>query len=119
MIEILIWIFSIISIITILYVLICWYFSRVLLYPHRQPIIANPEDYDMKYEDINFKSQDGVNLKGWFMKGTSNRLIVMTHPATFNRHGFIAKNQGFMKVTKLNVDYLKPLKPYITRDILF
>lgn len=85
---------------------IIYYFSGLLLYPNRQPIVHVPSEYGLEYEDISFTSIDGINLKGWLIPGTSDKLIIMTHPMTFNRHGFLAKNQGFMKITKLDVDFL-------------
>jgi alpha/beta superfamily hydrolase len=91
----------------LLYAAICFMFSGLLVHSHRQPVIRNPKDYGMPYEDIAFKSTDGLNLKGWYIPGKSQGLIIITHPFPFNRHGFETKNQSFMTRIKTNVDLLK------------
>jgi pimeloyl-ACP methyl ester carboxylesterase len=84
-------------------------FSNTVLYSRRQPIVRTPREYGMAYEDIQFKSSDGLVLKGWFIPvaGASDKAIIMTHPLPFNRHGFIAKNQGFPPLCNIDVDLLK------------
>jgi len=46
-------------------------------------------------------------LKGWLIPARSEKLIIMTHPFTFNRHGFLVKNQGLMTRLRPDVDLLK------------
>jgi pimeloyl-ACP methyl ester carboxylesterase len=48
-------------------------------------------------------------MKGWFIPvaGVKDKAIIMTHPLPFNRHGFVAKNQGFPPLCTINVDLLK------------
>ena len=94
-----------------------YFFSSLLLYANRQPIVKLPNDYGMKYEDIEFKSSDGLNLKGWLIEGTTDKIVNMTHPWLFNRHGFLAKYQGPIKyltfgkgTLKPDVDFLKTAK---------
>jgi len=43
--------------------------AKSLLQPKRHPITKNPEDYQMNYQNIEFKSIDGVKLKGWLISG--------------------------------------------------
>jgi len=40
--------------------------SSRLLNPPRQPIVITPKEYGLNYEDVEFKSTDGINLKGLF-----------------------------------------------------
>ena len=77
------------------------------MYSHRQPIVKTPKEYGMKYEDIEFKSTDGLTLKGWFIPGKSDKTLIITHPFLFNRHGFITKNQGWLTRFSTDVDLLK------------
>jgi pimeloyl-ACP methyl ester carboxylesterase len=86
------------------------YLANSLLIPKRHPIKKNPGDYGMEYEDIGFKSLDGVNLRGWYIPGASGKLIVMTNPMPFSRYGFSADYQGVFKITKLEVELLKTVK---------
>jgi alpha/beta superfamily hydrolase len=86
---------------------VCFVFSSLILHSHRQPIVRSPSDYGLGFERIEFKSADGLNLKGWFIPGETEKTVIVTHPFPFNRHGFVAKNQGPLKLFKTNVDLLK------------
>ena len=94
--------------------LIGYIFSSIVLYSRRQPIVKTPADYGLKFEDIQFKATDGLNLKGWYIPAGSTatatepkQVVILTHPMTFNRHGFVVKNQGFPPIALTNVDLLK------------
>jgi pimeloyl-ACP methyl ester carboxylesterase len=66
----------------------------------------------MAYEDVSFKSTDGLNIQGWLIpsaNGNTEKFIIMTHPMPMNRHGFLAKNQGFPPLFKTDVDLLKTI----------
>ena len=67
-------------------------FSSIVLYARRQPVVKTPEDYDLDYEEVEFKGTDGVNLKGWYIPvgklapdAEPREVIILTHPMTFNR----------------------------------
>jgi len=82
-------------------------FSGLIIHSRRQPIVKTPADYGMAYEDVEFTSTDGVRLSGWFIPADESRsVIVVTHPFPFNRHGFIARNQGFPPLAWTDVDLL-------------
>lgn len=94
--------------------LVGYIFSSIVLYSRRQPIELTPEDYNLDYEEVEFKATDGVTLRGWFLpaeKRSSDaepkEVIILTHPMTFNRHGFVVENQGFPPIAKTAVDLLK------------
>lgn len=89
-----------------------WYFSRIILRSRRQSLTRTPSDYGMGYEDVEFRSTDGLRLKGWFIpaSGQSRGVIVVTHPFPFNRHGFVAKGQGFPPISHTDVDLLKTME---------
>jgi pimeloyl-ACP methyl ester carboxylesterase len=88
-------------------------FSGITLFSIRQPIVTTPKDYGLEYEDVAFKSTDGLALKGWFIPAESgpgdgpDKVIILTHPMTFNRHGFLVKNQGWLPLFKTDVDLLQ------------
>jgi uncharacterized protein len=84
--------------------------TKALFSPRRQPLVKNPEDYGMKYENIEFLSPDGLKLEGWFIPGKSDKLIIITHPSPFNRYGFSIKHQGFFKISDIGVELLKTAK---------
>jgi len=70
-----------------------WYFSGRLLYPEPQECpkdhflyCGDPSELKLAWEDVSFKSNDGVNLSGWFIpSGKSDRAIIMVHGITANR----------------------------------
>ena len=86
---------------------LCFMFSSFILHSHRQPVVRSPKDYGLEFENVEFKSADGLKLKGWFIPGEHEKVVVVTHPFPFNRHGFLAANQGWLKLFKTDVDLLK------------
>jgi len=86
------------------------FLAKALIYPPRRPIIKKPSDYGMEYQNIDFKSKDGTNLKAWYIQGLSDKLIIMTHPMPFNRYGFHTKGQGLFKISDVEVELLKTVK---------
>lgn len=87
-------------------------FSGIVIHSRRQPIVRTPQEYGLSYQDVEFKSTDGLTLKGWFIPAPSavtDRVIIVTHPMPMNRHGFLARNQGFPPMFRTDVDLLKTL----------
>ena len=97
----------IISSILTAYLAICLFFSETILHPRRQPLVKNPRDYGMGYENVEFESSDGLKLKGWLIPGASDRIIVIAHPGSFNRCGTSVRHQGFFKFAVKDVEFLK------------
>lgn len=54
----------------------------------RTPVLRRPSDYDMAYEDVFFPAMDGTVIEGWFIPGTSNKIIICNHFKGANRYGF-------------------------------
>jgi dipeptidyl aminopeptidase/acylaminoacyl peptidase len=86
------------------------FLAKSLIKPTRQPVVKNPKDYGMDYKNIEYKTADGVLIKGWLIPGKSDKLIIMTHPMPFTRYGFSVKHQGFFKITKREVELLNTVK---------
>jgi pimeloyl-ACP methyl ester carboxylesterase len=54
----------------------------------RAPLLRNPGDVGLAFEDVTFPALDGVPLEAWFIpKAGSDKLIVVNHPRGFNRYG--------------------------------
>jgi pimeloyl-ACP methyl ester carboxylesterase len=98
---------------------ISYIFSSIILHALRQPIVTTPADYGLDYEDVEFKSTDGLKLKGWFIPaeptGEQDKVVILTHPFPFNRHGFLVKNQGPLPLFKPDVDLLQ-ITPALHRE---
>jgi hypothetical protein len=85
-------------------------FAKTLVRANRQPIIKTPADYGMKFDKVEFKSEDGVTLRGWLIPGTRDTLCIMTHPMNFTKYGYSVENQGRFKITNIEVEFLKTVK---------
>jgi len=59
----------------------------------RQQILKNPADYGLNYQDIEFSSSDGINLKGWWIPNQSKTTIIITHGYGANRAGWSGKDK--------------------------
>ena len=42
------------------------------------PVVENPSDLGLTYEEVRFNSSDGVELEGWFIPGNTNEGIVLS-----------------------------------------
>ena len=106
------WLFVIIGIIVlgIVYVVICYAFANLLLYPKRQPVVRSPNEYGLKYENVEFKSTDGLKLRGWFIPGKVSKAVIVTHPMFCNRHGYLARYQSRLASVKTDIDLLASIK---------
>jgi alpha/beta superfamily hydrolase len=85
-------------------------FSGIVIHSRRQPIVQTPEKFNLTYEDVEFKSTDGLIIRGWFIpaeSGRTDKVILLTHPMPMYRHGFLAKNQGFPSMFKTDIDLLR------------
>ena len=43
------------------------------------PLFDNPREYGLEYEDITFKTADGLTLSGWLVKGGTDMIIIQSH----------------------------------------
>lgn len=78
--------------------------------PPRSPLIRNPADYDMDYEDVFFPALDGVPLEAWFIPANSDRLIICNHPMTMNRYGYPGHLDPWKQFNDVEVDLNKIYK---------
>ena len=54
----------------------------------RNPVIRTPKETGLDYEDVSFKSLDGVNLKGWYIPSeNSDKLVIFNHFMLGNKAG--------------------------------
>ncbi len=55
------------------------YYEHSKVYRPRDNLVAFPDNYNIEFEDISFSSRDKVLLNGWFIRGTSDRVILFCH----------------------------------------
>ncbi|APU15394.1 Alpha/beta hydrolase family [Actinoalloteichus sp. GBA129-24] len=78
----------------------------------RSPLLKNPGDYGLGYENITFPSLDGTPLEAWWIpREGSKKLIIANHPLWFSRYGLPAhlepwKSIGAATGNDFEVDYV-------------
>ena len=83
----------------------------LLLVDHPTPILETPKDYGMDYQDVKFKSEDGIELAAWFIPAEgSDKLIICNHPSTFNRYGFPGHKEPWSNFADIEVKQIKVYK---------
>lgn len=55
------------------------FYEHFKVYRPRDNLVAFPDNYNIEFEDVNFSSRDKVLLNGWFIKGTSGKVILFCH----------------------------------------
>ena len=72
--------------------------SDLMIKPGKSPVFETPEAYGLDYEDVNFKTSDGVTLSGWLVKGGTDKVIVQSHfGVQCSRCGYTQEGKGMMK----------------------
>ena len=89
---------------------VVWACSRIakkVLHPtaKRKPLDVWPDQFKLPYENIYFKKEDGITIKGWFLPNTtSDKTIILMHGWGMNR-GDIFKNTYFLYDLGYNLMY--------------
>ena len=75
------------------------------------PVFENPKDYGLDYEDVQFTTADGIKLKGWLVKGGTDKIIVQSHfGVQSSRSGYTPKGKGMVKMWNEDISFLKHVK---------
>lgn len=72
-----------------IFVIIPLYASRTGVYPIRYPISVTPGEMGIAFEDVSFTTEDGVDLKGWYVPSQNGAAIIALHGFNGNRTGVI------------------------------
>jgi len=70
--------------------------ERTTLHPPRRALGPTPAARGMSYDDVSFKTSDGLTLRGWWIPGTRDQTVVMVHGLSNNR------SEGFDKAGYLH-----------------
>ena len=72
--------------------------SDLMIKPGKSPVFETPDKYDLSYEDVSFKTSDGVTLSGWLVNGQKDKVIIQSHfGVQCSRCGFTQEGKGMMK----------------------
>jgi dienelactone hydrolase len=106
------WLFLLSGIVAGLAGSIAIFFARRMTNPPRQRLWATPRDLQLGYEEAQFKAQDGVGLKGWFIPAGSDSsrkgaAIILVHGWLWNRLGEPAEDALSKIIGATPVDLLR------------
>ena len=77
--------------------------SDMMIKPGKSPVFETPDQYGLDYEDVTFKTDDGVTLSGWLVKGNTNKVIIQSHfGVQCSRSGFTVEGKGMMEKSLWN-----------------
>jgi alpha/beta superfamily hydrolase len=89
------------------YALLCYFISRTIIHLDRQPVPKTPKDYGMNFQNVEFKTADGVKIKGWLIPSTSNKLVIITHVGGLTKYGSTKKFKSVSKLYNEEIEFLK------------
>ncbi|MEO1522795.1 MAG: alpha/beta fold hydrolase [Cyanobacteria bacterium J06633_2] len=85
--------------------------SNMMVKPFQSPLFDSPTNYNLDYEDVEFKARDGVTLRGWLINGGKERVIIQSHfGVQCNRGGWSPKGKGPIKPWKEDIKFLRQAK---------
>ncbi|MCX6000034.1 MAG: hypothetical protein NTU41_10740, partial [Chloroflexi bacterium] len=93
--------------VALIYLLLSYYLAGTIIHLNRQPVPRNPGHYGMGFEDIEFRTSDGVNIKGWLISGSSKKLVIMTHVGGLTRYGSTIAYKNLTKLYDKEIEFLK------------
>lgn len=107
MLETILIVLLVLALIVLLTVLWCARAAKKVLHPEskRKPLDVWPDQYKLPYENIYFKTQDHILIKGWFIPNPqSDKTIILMHGWGMNR-GDVFKNTYFLHDLGYNLMY--------------
>jgi esterase/lipase len=87
--------------------------SDLMIKPGKSPVFESPSQYNLNYENVTFKTSDGISISAWLIKGDSDKVIIQSHfGVQCCRSGFTVEGKGFMSKALWNTDisFLKQAK---------
>jgi uncharacterized protein len=97
----------IVLVLAIIYFILGYFIADSIIHMNRQPVPKNPLDYGMNFENIELKTSDGVNIKGWLIPGNTSKLIVMTHVGGLTKYGSTVSYKNLTKLYNQEIEFLK------------
>ena len=97
----------VIVLLVVLYFAISYFLAGTIIHLNRQPVPKNPKDYGMEFENIDFKTADGVMIRGWLIPGTLKKMVVMAHVGGLTKYGSTKSYRNFSKLYDEEVEFLR------------
>jgi hypothetical protein len=100
----------IILVIAFLYLFTCYFIAGTIIHLNRQPVPKNPKHYGMNFENIEYKTSDGVTIRGWLIPGSLNKLVIMTHVGGLTKYGSTVQYKNLTKLYNKEIEFLMTAK---------
>lgn len=85
--------------------------ADMMVKPFQSPLFDAPKNYDLDYEDVEFKARDGVTLRGWLIRSGTDKVIIQSHfGVQCSRCGWTPKGKGPIKPWKRDIAFLRQAK---------
>ncbi len=79
--------------------------------PGQAKIFSNPQDFGLEYEDVQFKAEDGVTIRGWLIKGGKDKVIIHSHFGCVScRVGYTPEGKGRLAPWNKEINFLRQAK---------
>ena len=95
-----------ITAIIFIYLCVCYFIAGSVIHLNRQPVPKNPKNYGMDFENIEFKTSDGVNIDGWLIPGSLKKLVIMTHVGGLTKYGSTVTYKNPTKLYDKEIEFL-------------
>lgn len=109
-------ILAVVSVIIFAYVLLCYSLSRPIVHVDRQPVPKTPKDYEMDFQNVEFKAADEVKIRGWLIPSTSEKLVIITHVGGLTKYGSTREFSSMSKLYNDEVEFLKVARHLHNQD---
>lgn len=94
--------------------------SNMMTKPYQSPLFDSPEAYGLDYENVEFPATDGTILRGWLIKGGTDKVIVESHfGVQCNRGGWSPEGKGPIKPWKEDIKFLRQAKHFVDNGYSF
>jgi pimeloyl-ACP methyl ester carboxylesterase len=90
-----------------IYVAASYVISGLIVHLDRQPLPKTPRDYGLAFEAVSFRTEDGVDLKGWLIPGGAPNLVIMTHVGGLTKYGSVQSFRSLAKLYDKEIEFMK------------
>lgn len=88
--------------------------SNMMVKPYQSPLFDSPQAYGLDFEDVEFPATDGTTLRGWLIKGGTDKVIVQSHfGVQCNRGGWSPQGKGLIKPWKQDIKFLRQARHFV------
>ncbi|MEM7049828.1 MAG: alpha/beta fold hydrolase [Acidobacteriota bacterium] len=82
--------------------------SNMMVKPYQSPLFDDPGRHGLDYEEVEFEARDGVILRGWLIKGGTDKVVIESHfGVQCNRGGWSPEGKGPVKPWKAQIQFLR------------